>query len=42
MPVAIGTYPGIGDNALAEITLSKTATCNLPGKDFGNSDANAF
>lgn len=37
--VAIGEYPGIGDNASAEITAWTHPNCNVPGRAFGNSDA---
>ena len=40
--VATGEYPGIGDNALAEITIWKTPDCNIPTSAYGKSDANGL
>jgi hypothetical protein len=40
--VAIGEYAGIGDNAIAEIVISKTPNCELPISAFGTSDANGL
>ena len=40
--VAIGEYAGIGDNAIAEITVWKTPDCDLPISAYGKSDANGL